>query len=86
MNEHSKAKLTPRSRAEMIKRIVDLHQPVAKVAADFGFSERCVFKWLARFRAEGLAGLRERSSRPSVPPEPPTRCGSLASWRCAAAS
>ncbi len=68
MNVHSKAKLTPRSRAEMIKRIVDLHQPVAKVAADFGLSERCAYKWLARFRAEGLAGLRDRTSRPKSSP------------------
>ena len=68
MNIHSKAKLTPHSRAEMIKRILDLSQPVANVAADFGISERCAYKWLARFRAEGLAGLRDRSSRPKCSP------------------
>jgi transposase InsO family protein len=68
MNMHSKARLTPHSRAEMIKRIVDLHQPLAKVAADFGISERCAYKWLARFRAEGLAGLHDRSSRPLCSP------------------
>ena len=68
MNIHSKAKLTPRSRAEMIKRIIDLSQPVATVAADFGISERCAYKWLARFRAEGLKGLHDRSSRPKCSP------------------
>ena len=68
MNIHSKAKLTPRSRAEMIRRILDLHQPVAKVAADFAISARCAYKWLARFRAEGLAGLCDRSSRPKCSP------------------
>lgn len=68
MNVHSKAKLTPRSRAEMISRILDLSQPVAKVAKDFGLSERCAYKWLARFRAEGLAGLHDRSSRPICSP------------------
>ena len=68
MNTHSKAKLTPLSRAEMIKRIVDLHQPVATVAAGFGISERCAYTWLARFRAEGIAGLRDRSSRPKCSP------------------
>jgi transposase InsO family protein len=52
----------------MIKRIVDLHQPVAEVAAAFGLSERCAYKWLARFRAEGLAGLCDRSSRPKCSP------------------
>jgi transposase InsO family protein len=68
MNTHSKAKLTALSRAEMIRRIVDLRQPVAHVAAGFGISERCAFKWLARFRAEGLAGLQDRSSRPHRSP------------------
>jgi len=52
----------------MIKRILDLKQPVAKVAAAFGLSERCVYKCLARFRAEGLAGLGDRSSRPRCSP------------------
>jgi len=64
MNPHSKAKLTALSRAEMIRRIVHLHQPVAEVAAGFGLSERCAYKWLARFRAQGAAGLHNRSSRP----------------------
>jgi len=68
MNSHSKAKLTPLSRAEMINRILDLSQPVAKVAADFGLFERCAYKWLARFRAEGFAGLYDRSSRPTCSP------------------
>jgi len=68
MNTHSKAKLTALSRAEMIHRIIDLHQPVAVVAAGFGISERCAYKWLARFRAEGTAGLHARSSRPQCSP------------------
>jgi len=68
MNPHSKAKLTVLSRVEMIRRIVDLHQPVAAVAAGFGISERCAYKWLARFHAEGLAGLHNRSSRPQCSP------------------
>jgi transposase InsO family protein len=68
MNTHSKAKLTVLSRAEMIKRIVELDQPVATVAAAFGVSTRTAFKWLARFRAEGFAGLHDRSSRPKRSP------------------
>ena len=68
MNSHSKAKLTPLRRAEMIKRILCLCQPVAQVARDFGISERCAYKWLARFRAEGRAGLHDRSSRPTCSP------------------
>ena len=64
MNIHSKAKLTALSRAEMIRRIVDLKQPLAEVAHALGVSERTAYKWLARFRAEGSGGLLDRSSRP----------------------
>ena len=68
MNTHSQAKLTARSRAEMIRRIDDLHLPVAGVAAAFGVSVRTAYKWLARFRAEGHSGLLDRSSRPKCSP------------------
>ena len=49
----------------MMRRIVELHQPVAEVAAGFGLSPRSAYKWLARFRAEEPDGLRHRSSRPN---------------------
>lgn len=65
MNAHSNAKLTPVSRAEMVRRVVQLHRPAAEVAAGFGISVRSARKWLARFRAEGNAGLQNRSSRPT---------------------
>ena len=68
MNAHSKARLTPFSRAEIVRRLVELHQSAATVAAAFSVSTRTVFKWLARFRAEGAAGLRDRSSRPKCSP------------------
>jgi transposase InsO family protein len=68
MKAHSNARLTPLGRAEMIKRIIELHQPVAQVAAAFGISERCAYRWLARFRTEGFAGLQDRSSRPKCSP------------------
>ena len=69
MNLHSKARLAPWSRAEIVRRILDLHQPVVQVAAAFGVSIRTVFKWLARWRAEGIAGLADRSSRPQSSPK-----------------
>ena len=68
MNAHSNAKLTPVSRAEMVRRVFELHRPVAEVAAGFGISVRSAQKWLARFRAEGAAGLQNRSSRPKLSP------------------
>jgi transposase len=39
-------------------------QMAASVARDFRVSNKTVFKWLARFRAEGSVGLDDRSSRP----------------------
>ena len=68
MNLHSKAKLTPLSRAELVHRVLELRQPVADVAVAFGISHRTAFKWLARFRAEGRGGLPDRSSRPKCSP------------------
>jgi transposase InsO family protein len=67
MNSHSNAKLTALSRAEIVYRVREGHEPVAVVAAAFGVSTRTVFKWLARFRAAGFP-LCDRSSRPTCSP------------------
>jgi transposase InsO family protein len=84
MNVHHNAKMTPRSRAEMIDRILKDHEPVAVVAADMGLSERSVYKWLARFRAEGLTGPRDRRSRPHGSPRTlhPVRVARILALRC----
>lgn len=50
MNTHSKAKLTARSRAKTIRRIIVLHQPIAQVAVGFGISERCAYSRAERDR------------------------------------
>jgi transposase InsO family protein len=63
MNIHKNARTTPQSRALLVKRVVEEHWPVGAVAVAFGISERTVYKWLARFRAEGVAGLSDRQSR-----------------------
>jgi len=63
-NPHQNARMTPLGRAEMVRRIVEEGRPVAEVAAGFGVSERTARKWLARYRADGAAGLENRSSRP----------------------
>lgn len=47
----------------MVQR-VRLGQPLGGVAREFGVSPRTVRKWLARYLAEGEAGLCDRSSRP----------------------
>ncbi len=64
MDVHYNARLTRHSRAEVVRRVLVEGQAVAAVAAAFGICVRTVRKWIARFRAEGSAGLMDRSSRP----------------------
>ncbi len=68
MNIHKNARLAPRGRAIMISRIEDHGWPVARAAAASGVSRRTAYRWLLRFRAEGEAGLQDRSSRPHACP------------------
>ena len=63
MNVHKNARLTPHSRADVVRRI-EAGQPMAAVAAAFGVSVRTVRKWVERFHREGPEGLKDRSSRP----------------------
>ena len=64
MNIHKNARLTPHSRAELVRRVVGERQSPMSVATDMGVSVRTVHKWITRYRAEGEAGLADRSSRP----------------------
>jgi transposase InsO family protein len=63
-NPHQNARMTPLGRVEMVRRILEEGRPLVEVAAGFGVSERTARKWLARFKAQGAAGLENRSSRP----------------------
>ena len=64
MNVHKNAKLAPRGRAEIVRRVLDQGQTPKAMATAFGVCERTVRKWVTRFRAEGSEGLQDRSSRP----------------------
>jgi hypothetical protein len=68
MNVHKNARLAPLGRAVMISRIETEGWPVARAAAASGVSRRTAYRWLARWRAEGEAGLVDRSSRPHACP------------------
>lgn len=68
MNMHKGARLTPYSRVLLVERMLDgLRAEEAAQAA--GVSVRTAYKWLQRFRKEGPAGLRNRSSRPRRSPQ-----------------
>lgn len=64
MNIHKNARLTPQSRALLVDRVLSDAWTVAEASHAAGVSERTGWKWLARFREEGLDGLADRSSRP----------------------
>jgi transposase InsO family protein len=66
MRLHANAPLSPKGRQLLIDRIKQDSQTVCEVAESFGISERTARKWLARYRAEGPAGLVDRSSAPNV--------------------
>lgn len=61
---HRNARLTWHGRRLLVHRVREEHMPVAHVAAAMGVSRQCAHRWVARFDAEGEAGLFDRSSRP----------------------
>jgi transposase-like protein len=63
MNIHKNARLTPIGR-ERIARQIEGGQTPKAVAGTAGVCPRTVRKWVAHFKAEGRAGLIDRSSRP----------------------
>jgi len=67
MNVHKNARLTPRGREILISRLERGEHPL-DVATAMGVSASTVYKWRRRYRAEGLAGLVDRSSRPNDSP------------------
>jgi transposase InsO family protein len=64
MKLHANARTCPNSRRLLIKRVEEEGWPLMKAAEATGVSGRTAAKWLARWRAEGNRGLRDRSSAP----------------------
>ena len=60
---HRNARLTVHGRLLIVQR-ARAGWRQAHIAAAMGVSRRCVKRWLDRYRAEGEAGLHDRSSRP----------------------
>lgn len=64
---HRNARTTYQGRLLIVERF---HSgwPKSHIAAAMGISRKCVTGWIARFDAEGHAGLADRSSRPHTMP------------------
>lgn len=65
---HANAALTPRARLRLARLIVDDGWSPSVAAKLFMVSTVTARKWAARFRAEGLSGMQDRSSRPRSMP------------------
>jgi transposase len=62
MKLHGNARLTLHGRRLLVSRICDQHFPLRMAADAAGVSTRTASKWVARYRAEGVSGLRDRSA------------------------
>ncbi|MCR9094784.1 MAG: IS481 family transposase [bacterium] len=62
MQLHPNAKLTPKSRRLLVRRVLELNWPVAKAARAGGVSRQTAYKWLNRFKEHGNEGLQDRPS------------------------
>src|SRR6202051_2913546 len=82
MNSHKNASLTPKGRETMV-RCVEAGLSNAAAARQFKITPKIVAKWVERFRAEGVDGLRDRSSRPlSLPSQTaPATCAVVEALR-----
>src|SRR5260370_17246330 len=74
MRVHRNAALSWSGRRRLCELVVVEGWTVASAAAVSGVSVRCARKWVGRYRAEGEAGLVDRSSAPrrvhnTTPPE-----------------
>jgi transposase InsO family protein len=64
MKLHGNARTCPHSRLLLCRRMLEQRWSLARAAEAAGVSERTAAKWLGRYRAEGEAGLADRSSAP----------------------
>lgn len=61
---HANARLTVHGRLLLVQRVRGQGRPVSHVAKEMGISRQAAHRWIARFDAEGIQGLADRSSRP----------------------
>jgi transposase InsO family protein len=83
MKLHGNAALTPNQRLRLARRVVEQGWSLAEAAEAAEVSERTARKWVGRYRAEGEAGLLDRSSAPDGQPgaTPQDRVEAIAALR-----
>jgi DNA-directed RNA polymerase specialized sigma24 family protein len=65
---HANAALTPRARLRLAQLVVEEKWTYQTAAKMFMVAPRTAKKWADRYRAEGAAGMADRSSRPHSSP------------------
>lgn len=65
---HANARLTVHGRMLLIERVLVQRRPVAHVVKELGCSRQTGYRWLARWRQHGPAGLVDRPSGPRRSP------------------
>jgi transposase InsO family protein len=69
MNIHKNARLTPLRRAEMALSVLEGRLSRAQAALQFAVTAKVVKRWVERYKAQGRAGMADRSSRPRRSPK-----------------
>jgi transposase len=67
MDIHKNARLTLRSREALVETVIR-GLGFSRAAASFRVTPKTAAKWFRRYQSEGVAGLRDRSSRPHRSP------------------
>ena len=83
MKLHANARTCPKSRQLLVDRICKERWSVMEAAEAAGITDRTARRWMARWRAEGPAGLLDRSSAPGRIPHktPPDRVAAICRLR-----
>jgi transposase InsO family protein len=68
MDYHYHARLTIYSREHLARSVVEGRLSLCEAAAEHGLSRQSAAKWVRRYREQGVAGLKDRSSRPHRSP------------------
>jgi transposase InsO family protein len=83
MKLHANAKLGPKGRLVICRRVLEQGWSLAEAAEAAGVSERTAGKWTRRYHSEGEVGLLDRSSAPRTVANatPPDRVEAIAALR-----
>jgi len=83
MNVHKNARLTAKGREQMVRAVLEGGLSKAAAARQYHTTSKTVGKWVDRFLADGMAGLKDRSSRPHSSPRqtPSSACAAVEALR-----